>query len=114
MVGLVTEAKTPLFLPVPSAMLVGVSADAQASLGPMLGSLAVLKVGHIAGACERMLATWPLVLIVGGRNKEADLQTLRATALDISADVIVLADYPDPAKLHEAILAGVKKASRLR
>jgi hypothetical protein len=95
-------------------MLVAVPPGVQAELARAFASLMLLKVGHIAGACERMLATWPLVLIVGGRPKESELTVLRATATDISAEVLVLADFPDARTRDAAVAQAVRKASQLR
>lgn len=105
---------TPQFFPVPCAMLVGVDdQDAEAVLAA-LAPLKILKVGHVPAACERMLATWPLVVVLGSRPKDSELEALRATALDISAQVVLLPDFPDPARRQMELLAAKRAAAQMR
>jgi hypothetical protein len=40
----------------------------------------LLKVAHIPAMCARMLATWPLVAVLGSRPDEAHCEATRATA----------------------------------
>ena len=101
-------------MPVPSAMLVAVPPEVASELTGVLGSLIVLKVGHIAAACERMLATWPLILIVGGRQKASGSATLRATAVDIKAEVVMLDAFAQRALRDQAIATAIAVASASR
>jgi hypothetical protein len=105
---------TPLASRTPCAMLVSVPAEVAEDIVEALSPLPVLKVAHVPGACERMVSTWPLVVVLGGRLTEAELAAVRATALDISAQVVVLSDHPDPAGLRLEIAAAKRAATTSR
>jgi hypothetical protein len=95
-------------------MLVAVEPAMADELGEMLAALKVLKVAHVRAACERMLATRPLVVVVGKRPKRDELEALRATALDISAQVVVLENVADPTKRRLEVAAALRAAETLR
>jgi hypothetical protein len=61
-----------------------------------------------------MVATWPLVVVLGGRLAEAELTAVRATALDISAQVVVADDHPDLARLRLEVVAAKRAATQMR
>ncbi len=105
---------TPVFLRAPSAMLVGVPVEAADDVASAVSPLQVLKVAHVPAACERMVAMWPLVVVVGIRPKEAELQAIRATALDISAQVVMLGDFPDASRLRLELAAAIRASLQLR
>ena len=95
-------------------MLVGVPAEASDEVASALAPLKVLKVAHVPAACERMIANWPLVVVLGSRPREAELEAIRATALDISAQVVILSDHPDAARLRLELAAATRAAIQMR
>lgn len=105
---------TPLATRAPCAMLVAVPADAEGDVASVLSPLMLRKVGHVPAACARMVATWPLVVVLGSRPEEAHFEAIRATALDISAQVVIVADYPDPARLRLELAAAKRAAIQMR
>jgi hypothetical protein len=105
---------TPLASRTPCAMLVNVPADVANDIVEVLAPLPVLKVAHVPAACERMVTTWPLVVVLGGRPTEAELAAVRATALDISAEVVVVNDPPDLTRLRLEVAAAKRAATLTR
>jgi hypothetical protein len=105
---------TPLASRIPCAMLVNVAAEVVDDLVALLSPLSILKVAHVPAACERMIATWPLVVVLGSRLKGEELEAIRATALDISAQVVILGDHPDRARLQLEVAAARRAAMQMR
>jgi hypothetical protein len=105
---------TPLLFRTPSAMLVNVPAERSDDVAAALAPLKVLKVAHVPAACERMIANWPLVVVLGSRPKDAELEAIRATALDISAQVVIMTDHPDAARLRMEFAAATRAAIQMR
>ena len=95
-------------------MLVNVPAEVADDIVAVLSPLMSLKVAHVPAACERMVATWPLVIVLGGRPTDAELASVRATALDISAQVVVVSDHPDRARLCLELAAAKRAATQMR
>ena len=95
-------------------MLVAVPPEMANDLVSVLAPLQVLKVAHVPAACERMVATWPLVVILGTRPTEAELAAVRATAVDISAQIVVADDHPDRARLRLEVVAAKRTATQMR
>jgi hypothetical protein len=105
---------TPLAFRAPSAMLVAVATDAVDDVTSALSPLKVLKVAHVPAACERMIANWPLVVVLGSRPKESELEAIRATALDVSAQLVILSDHPNAARLRLELAAAKRAAVQMR
>jgi hypothetical protein len=105
---------TPLATRTPCAMLVSVPADVVDDVVAVLSPLNVLKVGHVPAACERMVATWPLVVVLGARPKDAEFEAIRAMALDISAQIVIVSDHPDRARLRLELAAAKRAATEMR
>jgi hypothetical protein len=105
---------TPLASRAPCAMVVSVPAEALDDVVAVLSPLTVLKVAHVPAACERMVATWPLVVVLGGRPKDTELEAIRATALDISAQVVLMTDYPDRSRFRLELAAAKRAATEIR
>ena len=95
-------------------MLVGVPPEAADDVAAALSPLKILKVAHVPAACDRMVKTWPLVVVLGARPREAEFDAIRATALDISAQVVVLTNHPDPARLRLELTAAKRAATLMR
>jgi hypothetical protein len=81
----------------PTAILVALPDDLAAVCTEALadGGLKVLKVGHVAAACERIPVVMPQLVVTMGslRPEDADLLTDRCVA--VGAEVIKLARDPD-------------------
>jgi hypothetical protein len=105
---------TPLATRAPCAMLVNVPAELVDDIAAVLAPLMILKVAHVPAACERMVATWPLAVVLGTRPKEAEFEAIRATALDISAQIVIVSDHPDPARLRLELAAAKRAATEMR
>jgi hypothetical protein len=105
---------TPLLFRAPSAMLVNVPADLADEVAAGLAPLKILRVAHVAAACERMVANWPLVVVLGPRAKPAELEAIRATALDVSAQLVVLVDSPRLERLRLELAAATRAAVQMR
>src|SRR5579863_5358206 len=108
------EQLTPHFYVLPAAMLVGVSRDLEVEVTAALSPLKILRVGHVAGACERMVATRPLVVVLEARPKDSELEALRATVLDISAQIVILSEYADPERRRAELIAARRAATQMR
>jgi hypothetical protein len=105
---------TPLATRAPCAMLVNVPSDALDDVVTVLQPLLILKVAHVPAACERMVATWPLVVVLGSQPKESEFEAIRATALDISAQIVIVSNFPDRARLRLELAAAKKAATEMR
>jgi hypothetical protein len=108
------EQQTPHFFPVPSVMIVGLSLVGQALVLEVFGSMLVLRVGHVAAACERMVKTRPLVVVCETPPKESELEVLRTTVLDISARLVILSEHHGREARVEALLAAKRDAIATR
>jgi hypothetical protein len=105
---------TPIFAPAPSAMLVGVEDDDAERCSRHLAPLRILRVRHAAAACERMLATHPFVVVLGGEPREEDLDAICAHARDVRAQVVLLRDFGDDGDLRATLIEARRASQRLR
>jgi len=110
-VGNSNHIPTKPFTPIPCAMLVAVPAEHVDECVTLLAPLRALKVGHVRAACERMLTTRPLVVVVGGSPLEEEMDTLREIADSISSQIVILSDRLDPAR-RKLELAGALRAAQ--
>ena len=79
-----------------------------------LAPLRILKVAHARAACDRMLATWPYVVVLGDVTKETEIDLVRATAADISAQVVALSERRDEARLRVELIGAMRAADAIR
>jgi hypothetical protein len=79
---------TPIFQPVPSVMFVGSDDEFALECARALPDLSHLRVGHAAGAVERMPVTRPLVVIVDESVTGAGLEQVMECARDIRAEIL--------------------------
>lgn len=77
----------------PTAILVGVVEPLAAVCNDALaaGGLRVLRVGHVAAACERIPVVMPQVVVVSTTLNAADLEMLTDRCVAVGAEVIKVA-----------------------
>jgi hypothetical protein len=95
----------------PPRVALGVGLD-EATLEKCTAILAipVLKAAHTNGACQRMLTTRPLVVIVARGLSTADLAEIHSSALATGAQVVALSDVKDESKLAVHLKAALRAA----
>lgn len=103
-----------MFSPAPSAMLVGVEDADVDRCARMLAPLRVLRVKHAAAACERMLATHPFVIVLGGAPRDEDLEAICAHARDVRSHVVMLRDFRSDDELGATLVEARRASERLR
>jgi len=96
----------------PTALLVGVAEPLAGTCTDALadGGLRVLRVGHVAAACERIPVIMPQLVVVAAtiRQEESDMLADRCVA--VGAEILKVA--PD-APLDAALKAMMKEAANL-
>jgi hypothetical protein len=96
----------------PTALLVGVAEPLAASCTGALadGGLRVLKVGHVAAACERIPVIMPQLVVVTAtlRQEEADMLADRCVA--VGAEILKVA--PD-VTVDAALKSTLKEAANM-
>jgi hypothetical protein len=105
--------ETPLFTTPPTIMFVGSDADLADVCGKAMPAVSLLRLGHAAGAVQRMLVTRPLVVIVDASVSEAMGQDIAECAQDINAG-FVRANAMSRNTLAAAISAAVLDAEQRR
>jgi hypothetical protein len=107
-----TRMRTPIFAPAPSIMLVGVSDEIAAWCVATFQALRVLRVAHSFAASERVLATRPLVVVIGvGVSADGSLGEL---ASDACSEVVQLHDSFAPAFIETTVREAVVRAEQRR
>jgi hypothetical protein len=102
---------TPNFQPVPSVMFVGADDEFALECALALPDLSHLRVGHAAGAVERMLVTRPLVVVVDESVTGSGLEQVIDCARDIRAEILRVSSALREnlaAMLRSAVLAAEK------
>jgi hypothetical protein len=96
----------------PTALLVGVPEPLAATCTDALadGGLRVLKVGHVAAACERIPVIMPQLVVVSAsiRQEESDMLADRCVA--VGAEIVKV---PIDAPLDAALKAMLKDAANM-
>jgi hypothetical protein len=80
--------ETPLFTTPPTIMFVGSDADLADVCAKAMPAVQLLRLGHAAGAVQRMLVTRPLVVIIDGSISAEHAQEISECARDISAGFV--------------------------
>lgn len=70
----------------------------------------VLKAGHASAACERMLTTRPLVVIVGKGLSSDEMTALRGRALDTGAQLVALDEVRQDGQLAVHLRSALRAA----
>jgi len=88
----------------PTAILVGLAEDLAAECTETLsdGGLKVLKVGHVAAACERIPVVMPQLVVTSTTLNPHDADTLNDRCVAVGAEIIKLA--PDQDRRALAVL----------
>lgn len=86
------EDYTPIFNALPSVMFVGLGEELAQACAKGCDPVLVLKVAHAAAALARMVATHPLLLILGARVKPDSEEEIRQHAVAIGAEVLLERD----------------------
>jgi len=107
------SAPTPLFTTPPTVMFVGMDADLADVCGGAMPAVSLLRVGHPAGAVQRMLVTRPLVVIIDGSVSADQRQEISDCARDITAGFVDAAALTRNA-LAEAVTSAALDAEQRR
>lgn len=77
----------------PTAILVGVAEPLASACSDALaaGGLRVLRVGHVAAACERLPVVMPQLVVVSSALNAADAEMLADRCVAVGADVVAVA-----------------------
>ena len=105
--------ETPLFTTPPTIMFVGADADLADVCSNAMPAVSLLRLGHAAGAVQRMLVTRPLVVIIDGSVSEAQGQDIADCTRDINAGFVRAAGISRN-ELTEAITTAVLDAEQRR
>jgi hypothetical protein len=95
--GFVAKGATIQRIATPTAILVGLPEDLAADCIETLsdGGLKVLKVGHVAAACERIPVVMPQLVITTTALNAHDMDTLTDRCVAVGAEMIKIAPDPD-------------------
>lgn len=76
----------------PTAILVGISEPFASSCSDVLadGGLKVLRVGHVAAACERIPVVMPQLVIVSATLPTAEAEMLADRCVAVGAEVVAI------------------------
>ncbi len=105
--------ETPLFTTPPTIMFVGSDADLADLCGKAMPAVSLLRLGHAAGAVQRMTVTRPLAVIIDGSVSDAHAQDIAECARDINAGFVRGGTVSHNA-LTEAITTAVLDAEQRR
>ena len=116
----VVKAATIQRIATPTAILVGVAEPLASACTDALaaGGLRVLRVGHVAAACERLPVVMPQLVVVSAALNSADAEMLADRCVAVGAEILALALDADSdaaelrARLKEA--ANVARTRALR
>ena len=99
----------------PTAILVGLAEALATKCMDILSlkGLRVLRVHHVAAACERIPVQMPQLIVVPSTMTAEDVEKLEDRAVAVGADVMKIAPDVDPGAL-EPILDGASKIALLR
>ncbi len=104
---------TPVFTTPPTLMFVGSDPDLADVCARAMPAVSLLRVGHAAGAVQRMVVTRPLVVVFDESVSADDATDIVECARDIRAGV-VRASTAARGQLAESIIAAAIEAEHLR
>lgn len=95
----------------PTAILIGVAEPLATSCSDVLanGGLRVLRVGHVAAACERIPVVMPQLVVVPSTMGQEDSETLADRCVAVGAEVFKVAPEADV----QAIRKSLKEAANM-
>lgn len=99
--GLVAKGATIQRIATPTAILVGLPEDLAMECSEKLsdGGLKVLKVGHVAAACERIPVVMPQLVVTTTALTEYDADTLNDRCVAVGAEIIRVSAEQDRGEL---------------
>lgn len=97
---------------VPTAILVGVTEPLATSCSDVLadGGLRVLRVGHVAAACERIPVIMPQLVLVSTALREEDAEMLADRCVAVGAELFKVAPEADIGALTQSLKDATKSA----
>ncbi len=104
---------TPIFSALPSVMFVGLSDALAEACSPGCDPVLILKVAHPAAALQRMVATHPLLLILGKSVNKANEDAIRQHATAIGSEILLETDLMMD-ELDAQLRVTVRQAMRAR
>jgi hypothetical protein len=107
------SSPTPVFTTPPTLMFVGSDPGLADVCARAMPAVSLLRVGHAAGAVQRMVVTRPLVVVFDPSVSEAHAADIVECARDIRAGV-VRASAETLGQLAEAVSAAALEAEKLR
>lgn len=95
----------------PTAILVSVPEPLATTVADLLadGGLKVLRVGHVAAACERIPVTMPQIVVISTTMRAEDADSIVDRCVAVGAEVLKLEPEIDAAALKKAL----KEASNM-
>jgi hypothetical protein len=96
----------------PTAILVGVAEPLATRCTDVLadGGLRVLRVGHVAAACERIPVIMPQLVVVSTTLRDEDAEMLADRCVAVGAEVFKVAPEADVAALTQSLKDATKSA----
>jgi len=109
--GFVAKGATIQRIATPTAILVGLAEDLAADCTETLadGGLKVLKVGHVAAACERIPVVMPQLVVTSTTLSPHDADTLNDRCVAVGAEIIRVAPEQD----RRALVVLLKDAANM-
>jgi hypothetical protein len=98
--------------PTPSAMLVGLPEPLAARCAAALGDLRIIRVAHVAAACERMPITLPRLAVVVDGASENDLATIKERAIACGVELVIVAPNVDDGALAALLTNAAETAAK--
>lgn len=110
--GFVAKGATIQRIATPTAILVGLAEDLSAECTEALadGGLRVLKVGHVAAACERIPVVMPQLVVTTSVLNPHDAETLNDRCVAVGAEIIKVAPDQDRRALAAILRDAANKA----
>lgn len=89
----------------PTAILVTLAEPLATTVADLLadGGLKVLRVGHVAAACERIPVTMPQIVVVSTTMRPEDAESIVDRCVAVGAEVLKLEPDVDPASLKKRL-----------
>jgi len=106
----VSASSTRKMIANPSAMSVGLAETLANTCAAHLDPIPLMRVGHVVAACERMLVTRPLVIIVMAGTD--NMAMLRERAEDIRAEIAELTPEMNELQVKAAVINAKFRADK--
>jgi len=96
----------------PTAILIGLAEPLATRCSDLLadGGLRVLRVGHVAAACERIPVIMPQLVVVPTSLRDEDAEMLADRCVAVGAEIFKVAPEADPTALTQSLKDAAKEA----